>query len=343
MRGRLGAGFGQGDALSPDRLPSPALQKKRASRRIYVLLHQKLLRGRPFLLGTLVGLMLHWTVRRLSGAIFDDPDSTGRAPFAAPSAGHLHAIIVPAGGQAESGPPPHVLARLDRVVTMYRMSPEPKPYVITTAWGTPHKPCPRDAGGFERHEASDNARYLLSKGVPASQVRARASSARAPLLMRTPLAAHVVQCPSPRAPPSQLLEESVSLETVGNAYFSRALHTDVRGLRRLAVVNNRFHMPRTRAVFEHVFSLPPRAGEPAAAYELQFVEVDDRLDAGALVARLAKEVASTPRFAAGSEWRQRTATLRDLHEWVHYENTAYASIRLLEERRPIDPELLKSY
>ena len=53
---------------------------------------------------------------------------------------------------------------------MYRMSAEPKPFVITTAWGTPHKPCPHDAAGFERHEAADNAQYLLARGVDASKL-----------------------------------------------------------------------------------------------------------------------------------------------------------------------------
>ena len=43
-------------------------------------------------------------------------------------------------------------------------------------------PCPHDAAGFERHEAADNARFLIERGVP----------------------------------PSHILEESVSLETVGN-------------------------------------------------------------------------------------------------------------------------------
>ena len=63
-------------------------------------------------------------------------------------------------------------------------------------WGTPHKPCPHDAAGFERHESSDNARFLIGAGVPTSH----------------------------------LLEETASLETVGNAYFTRTLHTDVLGL-----------------------------------------------------------------------------------------------------------------
>ena len=142
---------------------------------------------------------------------------------------------------------------------------------------------------------------------------------------------------------SHLLEESVSLETVGNAYFSRVMHTDVRALRRLVVVNNRFHMARTRAVFDHVFRVPPRDGAPEAEYEIEYIEVEDRLPKDVLEARVEKEAVATPKFAAGGAWRAATPTLRELHAWIHMENTAYASVRLREQRKPIDPELLKSY
>ena len=135
----------------------------------------------------------------------------------------------------------------------------------------------------------------------------------------------------------------LNFDNVGNAFFVRVLHTDVRGLRRLAVVNNRFHMPRARAVFEHVFGIPPHPGAPATAYELDFVEVDDRLSDTVLAVRREKEAASLPRFVDGGPWRRATPTLRDMHNWVHQENTAYATKRLLEERKPLDPALLKSY
>ena len=52
------------------------------------------------------------------------------------------------------------------------------------AWGTPHKPCPHDAAGFERHESADNAEYLIK---------------------------------TEKIPTSDIIEESASLETVGNA------------------------------------------------------------------------------------------------------------------------------
>ena len=96
-------------------------------------------------------------------------------------------------------------------------------------------------------------------------------------------------------------------------------------------------------VFGHVFAVPPREGEPPATYELDFVEVEDRLPEDVLKARLQKEAVAVPKFAPGGPWQEATRTLRELHDWVHQENSAYASIRLLEERKPLDPALLKSY
>lgn len=230
-------------------------------------------------------------------------------PLEPPRVGNFHAIIVPAGGQHQDGPPAHVLARLERALQLYRMAPDPKPYIITTAWGTPHKPCPHDFAGFERHESQDNAKWLIENGVS----------------------------------PPHVLEESVSLETVGNAFFTRVIHTDVRSLRKLVVVNNRFHMPRARAVFEHVFRVPPRDGQPVTNYELEFVEVDDRLPLDVLIARTEKEKSSLPRFMPGGSWQIATPHLRAMHEWLYQENTAYATKRLTEDRKPLDPALLKSY
>jgi hypothetical protein len=140
--------------------------------------------------------------------------------------------------------------------------------------------------------------------------------------------------------PEDILEESVSLETVGNAYFTRVLHTDVMGGRKVAVINNRWHIRRTKAVFEFVFSLPPTAGDQ---YALTFFEVADGLASDVLEARLAKEKIASPKFEAGGPWRSKISTLKDLHHWINQENTAYATKRLLKARKPLDPELLKSY
>ena len=223
------------------------------------------------------------------------------------------AIIVAAGGQTAAGPPPHVEARIERAAELYKATPpgEKKPLIITTAWGTPHKPCPHDAAGFEVHESSMNARQLIiNHGID----------------------------------PSDVVEESVSLETVGNAYFTRVMHCDPLSLSRIAVVNNRWHMPRTKAVYSFVFSLPlSSTSQDLNSYEFTFISVDDALPADVLAARLEKEAKATPRYDKGSAWQKSISTMQDMHRWIFHENTAYASKRLLHERKPIDPKLLASY
>ena len=59
--------------------------------------------------------------------------------------------------------------------------------------------------------------------------------------------------------------------------------------------------------------------------------------------RQEKERAALPRFLPGGAWQAATPHLRALHDWLYQENTAYATKRLREERKPIDPALLKSY
>jgi hypothetical protein len=51
--------------------------------------------------------------------------ASGTTPADPPLAGGYHAILIPAGGQTADGPPPHVLARLERAVHLYEMSPDP--------------------------------------------------------------------------------------------------------------------------------------------------------------------------------------------------------------------------
>lgn len=110
----------------------------------------------PFVAGLLVGVVASWAGQLilfgfiLPNARQPDADAALPAPalhaqtglpHAAPPVppGAFHAIIVPAGGQSEAGPPPHVVARLEKAAQLYALAKAPKPFIITTAWGTPHK------------------------------------------------------------------------------------------------------------------------------------------------------------------------------------------------------------
>ena len=57
-------------------------------------------------------------------------------------------------------------------------------------------------------------------------------------------------------PPSDVMEEGFSLDTLGNAYFLRNTHINPGRFTRMIVVTNDWHMDRARAYFDAVFSLP---------------------------------------------------------------------------------------
>jgi hypothetical protein len=222
---------------------------------------------------------------------------------------HFDAILIAGGGQTPEGPPPHVILRLEKALQIY-FAQEPPPFIITTGRGTWHKTNPKDSRGYDVHEASMNAEWLLHRGVPSSMI----------------------------------LEENSSMETVGNAFFARVLHADVLSLRHIAVINNEWHMRRTRDVFTHVFSVP-RAVSPAGKLtDLTFVTCASGLDAETERERLAREEKAIPKFARGGAWQDETPTLEALHLWVHQENMAYSVKRLRDSDRAIlDPVLAKSY
>ena len=120
-------------------------------------------------------------------------------------------------------------------------------------------------------------------------------------------------------PDDRILIESCSVDTIGNAYFSRVVHADPMGLRRLHIVTSRFHLERTEAVFRWVYGLPPDG------YRLSFEAVpDDGIGPAALAARREKERAG---LAALRPTIERIRTLPALHRWLFFEHGAYRGIR----------------
>jgi uncharacterized SAM-binding protein YcdF (DUF218 family) len=173
-----------------------------------------------------------------------------------------------------------VLRRLDRAIRLHRDG-----YILTLSAGTPHRPPPLDALGFPIFESVAAARYLIAAGIA----------------------------------PARILTETHSYDTVGNAFFSRVLHADVRGFRRLLVITSDFHLARTRAVFDWIYGLSP----PPIPYELEYEGVSDpAMDRRLLHDREEKERKSLEALPAIAT---RIATLRDCHEWLFTQHDAYNS------------------
>ena len=131
-----------------------------------------------------------------------------------------------------------------------------KPAILCLSAGTAHAPQRISADGLPVWEATASAAHLIDRGVP----------------------------------PSAVFVETTSYDTIGNAYFARVCHTDHAGWRRLLVITSEFHMDRSSAIFEWVYSATPLP--PGMPYKpLIFLATpDDGLTGEAVGARAAREV-----------------------------------------------------
>lgn len=207
------------------------------------------------------------------------------------------AILIPGGGLTTSGAlTPFVRARLDRALG------HSAEFYITLSAGTTHLPQPVDSRGYPIFEAIPAAQYLQERGIPQRRI----------------------------------LIETSSYDTIGNAFFARAIHTDPRALRRLLIVNSRFHMPRTEAIFGWVFGAAPCLG-----YHLSFESTEDiGLSPEALEAREERERAS---LAVIRSLASSITTLSDIHHWLFTEHGAYAWFLHDAAYRPAAGPLVETY
>lgn len=219
-------------------------------------------------------------------------------------------VVVPGGGLNLDGQPTAwVRERLQKAASIHaaRRDAGEMCHIVTLSGGTPHKPMPVDPkSGYQVFEAEASAQHLIrALNVPAEDI----------------------------------FEESWSLDTVANAYMLRSVHTDVAGWRRLLVITNEFHMERTQLIFKKVFSLEPQT--LSGSYEVQFVEVPNTgVEGDILTARKEREGNSASTF------RKNTAgilTMRQMHSFLFRDHNAYASKRLLNDRKPVDPKALATY
>lgn len=136
------------------------------------------------------------------------------------------AVVIPGGGIDENTglPQPWVCARLDAALKLRDQAK----YFIVLSRGTTHKPPPKDRAGFCIDEAAASAKYLLDNGIDSVE---------------------------------RILMDRWSLDTIGNAFFARAMICDPMKLKRLCVITSLFHMPRTRTVFDWVFTLDRRESD----------------------------------------------------------------------------------
>ncbi len=137
------------------------------------------------------------------------------------------------------------------------------------------------------------------------------------------------------APPEKIFQECASLDTIGNAYFARVIHTDPRGWRKLLIINSDFHMPRTQLIFRWIFGLEP-IDQP---YQLTFeATASKQVQGTARMARFEREEESIRILGPVIE---RCRDMSALHQWLFTEHGAYAAKE--REREELDERLLVTY
>src|SRR5205814_694352 len=120
-------------------------------------------------------------------------------------------------------------------------------------------------------------------------------------------------------------------------FFSRVVHVDPLGLRKLLVITSDFHLPRTQAVFNWMYRLEPRS----LAYELEFEAVSDAsMPTHLLVDRQRKEQKSLDAFG---QTGSRITTLRDCHRWLLARHDAYSAAGGRLAKIQADTSSLESY
>ena len=121
------------------------------------------------------------------------------------------------------------------------------------------------------------------------------------------------------------------------------IHTEPSDIRTLYIITNEWHMNRTKAIFNHVFSLQPAVGatscnHPSSSsssrvvkspYTLRFNPVTATgLPESLLRLRKEREESSLRTFQESTRLEFQTSMM-ELHRWLFHKHGAYATSRLL--------------
>ena len=209
------------------------------------------------------------------------------------------AILILGNGLRAGGVLPSWVQRhLDRAIERHTGE-----WMIALSAGTTHRPPPLDANGFPIFESTAMAAYLMERGIPAENI----------------------------------LTETCSYDTIGNAFFSRVIHVEPLRIHRLLVIASDFHLARAEAIFRWVYRLEPRP----VPYELSFEGVSDpTMDAGVLEARRERELV---RLGDHADLIRQFTTVAEFHRWLFTRHDAYNAARQGFGAGDVTGPMLQSY
>ena len=132
-----------------------------------------------------------------------------------------------------------------------------------------HTTALRDKDGYPIYESTATAKYLLEMGVPAEKIieesysldtvgNVRIRWQTTHTLSYTHLtASHPLPLTHSLCPPSHTPSRTLStlpIPPFTQAYFLRTMHLEPSSIRKLVIVTNKWHMPRTKAIFGTSFT-----------------------------------------------------------------------------------------
>jgi hypothetical protein len=129
--------------------------------------------------------------------------------------------------------------------------------------------------------------------------------------------------------PKKILLDSWSMDTIGNAYAALMMHCVPRNLRNLLVITSDFHMPRSRSIFEKVFSL-----FPIDIFNLEFLASDSSLSISD------KERKSLETWEIT---KNNIKSLVELHEFIFEKHEIYNSIEYKNKTYDKNDSNMKMY
>jgi hypothetical protein len=152
---------------------------------------------------------------------------------------------------------------------------------IVTCFGTCHHPNPIDKNNFTIFESTLQTEYLLEKGINENLI----------------------------------YKESIASDTIGNAFFVKLLLTDVRKWYNLIIITSKFHLDRTKEIFNFLYCKLDNN------YNLEYLSSEDSPNE-LLNLRIDKEYSSLENFKQNMK---NINSLEEFHEWLFQTHECYKS------------------
>ncbi|MAG60279.1 hypothetical protein CL619_00685 [archaeon] len=202
------------------------------------------------------------------------------------------AIVILGGGLKEDLTLPiWVKVRVKKAIQVYKE--QGSKYFILPTSSTPHVPIKLDNDGQPYNDSKAIAKELLENEIPKEKI----------------------------------LMLDFARDTLGEAFFTRILFTDIRNLTKLCIITTKFQMPRAKHFFQETFALKPRID-----YQLTFIESEN---IGITDEVLEMREQSEDNRVKNSVFNKRNIqTLADLHDYFcngHLAYTPFAKQRELTD------------